>query len=99
MGQDWVIMSELWSHPLFITTYALVLPAALTAVTAVFRRLGSLESQTKRLDEIAQETKDELRRQGQDLRSAMTDFRVHMAEESASVERLERLIKEFGESK
>ena len=62
--------------------------------------MGRVESDTARLSEAAEradeslvEIRNELKEQGKALADAMADFRVHMAEEAASVHRLETLIR------
>lgn len=84
---------------LIVVTYGTIFGAALTGVIALFRRMGRVEADTRRVGEAAEradaalaELRDEVKEQGVQLRDAMTDFRVHMAEEAASVERLESLL-------
>ena len=83
-----------------VVTYGALFTAALTAVVALFRRMGRVEQDTARLSEAAQradeslvELRKELKDHGKVLADAMTDFKVHMAEEAASVHRLETLIR------
>jgi hypothetical protein len=85
-------VDDFLSHPMFLVTYSAVLGIALVAVVGLFRRLAHLEARAERLDEIVSEMREDLKHQGAELTKAMTEFRIHMAEEAASVERLETLI-------
>jgi fructoselysine-6-P-deglycase FrlB-like protein len=91
-------MEQLLSHPMVITTYAVVLPSAIAAVVALFRRLGKVEARVERLDELMEEVRSAVKDQGDALVEALSDFRVHMAEEQANMKRLEltlsRLLQE-----
>jgi hypothetical protein len=86
---------EALSHPLIVTTYAVLLPSAIAAVIGLFRRLGKVEAKTERLDEIVREMRDDVRDQGKVLLVAMTDFRLHMQQEGENMDRLESLITEL----
>lgn len=83
-----------------VVTYGGLFSAALAGVIALFRRMGNVERDTARLAESSQhvddalaEMKQDVKEQGKALADAMTEFKVHMAEEAASVDRLERLIR------
>ncbi len=85
---------------IIVVTYGAIFTAALGGVLALFRRMGRVEeagrrveAHTDRLDKSVEEMRSEVKQQGKDLHSAMTDLRVHMAEEGRNVERLEQLIK------
>jgi len=84
---------------LIVVTYGTIFGGAFAGVVALFRRMGRVEEDTRRVSEAAEradkamgELRDDVKAQGVELQRAMTDFRVHMAEEAASVDRLERLL-------
>lgn len=90
---DWL------EHPIIVVTYGALFTAAVTSVVALFRRMGGVEESSRRsadhiarLDRAVEEIRADLKQQGTNLSEAMTDLRVHMAEEGKNVERLERLI-------
>ena len=75
-------------HPLFISTYVVILPLVAVGVVGLFRRLGKVESKTDRLEELVGEMLDEVKVQGKSLTETMTAFRVHMAEEATNMTHL-----------
>lgn len=75
-------------HPLFISTYVVILPLVAIAVAGLFRRLGKVEVKTDRLEELVSEMRDEVKVQGESLAETMTAFRVHMAEEQTNMTHL-----------
>ena len=92
-------MQEVPWEGLIVVTYGAIFGAGLTGVVALFRRMGRVEHDTARLaesasrmDEALSEMRQEIKEQGKALTNAMTDFKVHMAEEGRNVQRLEALI-------
>lgn len=86
-------------QPFLVVTYSVLLTATIAGVLSQARRLRNVERQAERAAEHAAriestvaEMRGDLKEQGRELHTAMTDFRVHMAEEAASVKRLEALI-------
>lgn len=75
-------------HPLVISTYVVILPLVAVAVIGLFRRLGKVETQTDRLEELVSEMRTEVKVQGDSLAETMTAFRVHMAEEQTNMTHL-----------
>ena len=82
-----------------VVTYGAIFTAALGGVIALFRRMGKVEEAARRaedhgarLDKVIDEIREDVKRQGAELTRAMTDLRVHMAEEGRNVDRLEKLI-------
>lgn len=92
-------MQEIPWEGLIVVTYGAIFGAGLTGVIALFRRMGRVESDTRRVteaveraDKALEELRLDVKQQGIELTKAMADFRVHMAEEGRNVQRLETLI-------
>jgi hypothetical protein len=85
--ENWLIMEDLWSHPLVVATYAAMFSMVVGGIRAVIKLFDRVTDLEKSLAELHN-----------DLDTLSTELRAHMADESRNVQQLETTINNLAAS-